>query len=627
MKEESEALLSLKRIRKLNSEDKQALEALCHEIRETLIDAVSECGGHLSSNLGIVELTVGLHIAFDSPTDKLVFDVGHQGYVHKLLTGRYPLFKVLRQKGGLSGFLKRSESEHDAFQAGHSSTSISAALGMAYARDQAGLDYHVVPIIGDGALTGGMAFEALNHLGHCQKKVIVILNDNDMSISENVGGLNKHLSKIRTNPHYYKAKLDVQHLIKRIPKLGGAFVDAISRIKDGIKQVILPSMLFEELGMTYIGPVDGHNMKDILSALEMAKHVEGPVIVHFITQKGRGYAPALNNPEQFHGIGAFERSSGLVKGKSNSKGFSEVFGETLSRLASNDPKIIAISAAMPTGTGLKSFVKQFPDQFVDVGIAEQHAVTLAAGMAIQGLKPIFAVYSTFLQRAYDQVLHDVCIQNLPVVFAIDRAGLVGNDGETHHGVYDLAFLLHIPNLTLIAPKDGNDLRAALEFALDSPDGPVAIRYPRGTAYSYQESFQCTLEDEWDDQGSTVTLVAIGTMHAKATEAIKILSIQGIKVNLWSKKWLKDSRHGENLDKLKRSKQIITLEDHAIIGGYGQLLSALCQKEGMSIHFTHLGIPDTFVGHGDTEALFEELGLTPMNIAKTIVEVINETKTR
>lgn len=626
MKEKSEALMSLKHIRGLKSDDLKSFDLLCHEIREVLIDAVSECGGHLASNLGIVELTVALHIAFDSPKDKLIFDVGHQGYVHKLLTGRYPLFKVLRKKGGLSGFLKRSESDHDAFQAGHSSTSISAALGMAYARDQAGLDYHVVPIIGDGALTGGMAFEALNHLGHTQKKVIVILNDNDMSISENVGGLNKHLSKIRTNPNYYKAKHGVQQVIKRIPKFGGPFVDAISRIKDGIKQIVLPSMLFEELGITYIGPVDGHNMRDILSALEMAKQVEGPVIVHFITQKGRGYAPALDNPEQFHGINPFDRSTGVVKSKASSKSFSDVFGETITQLARKNSKIFAISAAMPTGTGLKHFVKEFPDRFVDVGIAEQHAVTLAAGMAIQGLKPVFAVYSTFLQRAYDQVLHDVCIQDLPVVFAIDRAGLVGNDGETHHGVYDLAFLLHIPNMTIIAPKDGNDLRAALIYAIDDAKGPVAIRYPRGTAYSYNESFVCTLEDEWIDQGSHVTLVAVGTMHAKAVEAIKLLNEKGIFVNLLSKKWLKNRDQEEDLSLLKQSQVIVTLEDHSVIGGYGQRLSGLCNDQGHHFKFKHLGIPDTFVGHGDTEVLFEELGLTPLQIANTLTEVHHETKT-
>lgn len=618
--------MSLKHIRGLKSDDLKSFDQLCHEIREALIDAVAECGGHLASNLGIVELTVALHIAFDSPTDKLIFDVGHQGYVHKLLTGRYPLFKVLRKKGGLSGFLKRSESDHDVFQAGHSSTSISAALGMAYARDQAGLDYHVVPIIGDGALTGGMAFEALNHLGHSQKKVIVILNDNDMSISENVGGLNKHLSKIRTNPNYYKAKHGVSEVLKKIPKIGGPFADMISRVKAGIKQIVLPGMLFEELGMTYIGPVDGHNMRDILSALEMAKQVEGPVIVHFITQKGRGYAPALDNPEQFHGINPFERSTGEVKGKSSSKSFSDVFGETLIQLARKNPKILAISAAMPTGTGLKNFVKEFPERFVDVGIAEQHAVTLAAGMAIQGLRPIFAVYSTFLQRAYDQVLHDVCIQDLPVVFAIDRAGLVGNDGETHHGVYDLAFLLHIPNLTVLAPKDGNDLRAALVYAFTKAEGPVAIRYPRGTAYSYNESFQCDLEDEWIDQKSSITLVAVGTMHAKAVEAIKLLNEKGIAVNLLSKKWLKSRDHLEDLSLLSHSKTVVTLEDHSIIGGYGQLLSGICNEQGLAARFKHLGIPDAFVGHGDTEALFEELKLTPSLIADTLIEVLHESKT-
>lgn len=623
MTEKTEDALSLTYIKGLTSEQQDLLDALCTEIRQVLIEAVAECGGHLASNLGVVELTVALHMAFDSPKDKLIFDVGHQGYVHKLLTGRYPLFKVLRKKGGLSGFLKRSESEHDIFQAGHSSTSISAALGMAFARDHAGDTYHIVPIIGDGALTGGMAFEALNHLGHTQKKVIVILNDNDMSISENVGGLNQHLSRIRTNPAYYKAKHDLEDMIKRIPKVGSHLVEAISKIKKGVKQIVLPSMLFEELGLTYIGPVDGHNIKVTLSALEMAKKVHGPVIVHVVTQKGRGYAPALNNPEMYHGISPFHVATGSLKSTSTSKTFSDVFSDCMLRLAEKDSKLVAISAAMPSGTGLKAFADQYPSRFIDVGIAEQHAVTLAAGMALEGLKPVFAVYSTFLQRAYDQIIHDVCIQQLPVILAIDRAGLVGNDGETHHGVYDIAYLLHMPNMTLIAPKDGNDLCAALKYALVQKQGPIAIRYPRGTAFSYYEPYDCVLEDEWDDQGSAVTLVAVGTMYAKAVEVVKRFNEKGLAINLLGKKWLKNGPSDEWIKHLSQSTTVFTLEDGSIVGGYGQYLSALCQEKGYRSRFIFLGVPDSFVGHGDTESLFEDLQLNPDGIFKTIDEVLNE----
>ena len=508
------------------------LEKVAQEIRALLVSTVSQTGGHLAPNLGVVELTLAMHMVFDSPRDKMVWDVGHQAYVHKILTGRQDKFSTLRQTGGLSGFPKIAESPHDAFGTGHSSTSISAALGIALARDMAGEANHVIAVIGDGSLTGGQAYEAMNHAGHLGINLTVILNDNEMSISKNVGAISEYLAKMRTTPTYSKVKNDLEHLLRRF---GDNVAKTAERLKGSLKYLLVPGVFFEELGFTYLGPIDGHNLPLLLEVLQSAKAVAGPVLIHVVTCKGKGYGPAECNPDKFHGISPFCIETGKVNQSGNGNPtYTQVFGETLIELATNDPDILAITAAMPDGTGLKKFAAQFPKRFFDVGIAEPHAITLAAGLASQGKKPLVAVYSTFAQRAYDQILHDVCLQNLPVVFVLDRAGVVGEDGPTHHGLFDYSYLRHIPNLTILAPKDENELRHSLYTAFQLP-GPVVVRYPRGQgpgaplATTWQ--LLTAAEEEFIPKDCQAVMVSIGVMWQSCRMAQEILAARNIPVGI------------------------------------------------------------------------------------------------
>ena len=599
------------------------LNELSDELRSFLLESVSQTGGHLASNLGITELTVGLHCVFDSPCDKIVFDVGHQAYVHKLLTGRKEQFSTLRQLDGLSGFLKKCESAHDIFEAGHSSTSISAGLGLAIARDMSGENHHVISVIGDGAMTGGMAFEALNHAGHTKTRLIVVLNDNEMSIDENVGGLARYLSRLRTTRGYNRAKDEVETFLNRIPGIGKNFAKSIQKAKDSLKYFLVAGVLFEELGFTYLGPIDGHDIESIKDVLTLAKKVQGPVVVHVITKKGLGYTPAEEKPDDYHGVGPFDIETGSPVSKAMEAGFSKVFGEALCELAAEDPRIVGITAAMPSGTGMTRFKKEHPDRFIDVGIAEQHAVTLSAGLATAGMRPIFAVYSTFLQRAYDQMLHDVCMQNLPVIFAIDRAGLVGQDGETHHGVFDLSYLMHMPNMTILAPKDGLELKAMLRYAL-TLNGPDAIRYPRGSAFIEKSSHpeglitcpMCHLTT-----GNAV-IFAVGTMYHTAESAIEIMNEKGLKCSLVHPRVLKPFQTEQLMEILNRYDHFFVLEDNVRMGGYGtEVLNALQTHRTKAFTFNSLSFPDKFIEHGTMPELFKRYELDAESVSRRIIDVV------
>lgn len=507
------------------------LNTLAKEIREFLIENLSVTGGHLAPNLGVVELTLALHYIFDSPKDKLIWDVGHQAYVHKMLTGRMERFHTLRQYKGLCGYPKCSESEHDVWETGHSSTSLSAAMGMAIARDLKGERSKVVAIIGDGALTGGMAFEAMNHMGHEKRDVTVILNDNEMSIAPNVGALHNYLGKLRTNDGYKRVKEEVESLLKKVPAVGGTMAKLAERLKDGLKYLMVSGILFEELGFTYLGPVDGHDLPTLMEALRQAAYTKGPVLVHVITKKGKGYTPAEADSDVFHGVGTYKIESGEVLKTEGPPSYTSIFARTIEKLAETDQRIVAITAAMPGGTGLSRFASKYPERFFDVGIAEQHATTMAAGIATQGLKPVFAVYSTFLQRGYDQLVHDVCRQNLNVLFAIDRAGLVGADGETHQGVFDIAYMRSLPNMTIMMPKDENELQHMLYTALQYNDGPIAVRYPRGNGEGVEldtEYKQLPIgKAEILRPGSHVAILAFGNMVPTAQKAADTLAMEGI----------------------------------------------------------------------------------------------------
>ncbi len=599
------------------------LNELSDELRSFLLESVSQTGGHLASNLGITELTVGLHCVFDSPKDKIVFDVGHQAYVHKLLTGRKDQFCTLRQLDGLSGFLKKCESEHDIFEAGHSSTSISAGLGLALARDIAGEDHHVISVIGDGAMTGGMAFEAMNHAGHNKTRLIVVLNDNEMSIDENVGGLSRYLSRLRTTPGYTRAKDEVETFLNRIPGVGKPFAKSIQKAKDSLKYFLVAGILFEELGFTYLGPIDGHDIASVKDVFRLAKKVQGPVMVHVITKKGLGYTPAEEKPDDFHGVAPFHIETGKPLAKAKEAGFSEVFGNALCTLATEDPRIIGVTAAMPSGTGMGRFKREFPKRFIDVGIAEQHGVTMSAGLATAGMRPVFAVYSTFLQRGYDQILHDVCMQNLPVIFAIDRAGLVGQDGETHHGVFDLSYLMHMPNMTILAPKDGLELQAMMRYAL-TLNGPTAIRYPRGSAHIENSSnpeglIECPMCHL--TEGNAV-IFAVGTMYHTAQAAIRILKEKGVSCSLVHPRVLKPFQIEHLSEILNRYDHFFVLEDNVRTGGYGtEVLSALQEQRSRTYTYHSLSFPDKFVEHGTIPELFERYGLDADSISRRIIEVV------
>ena len=589
------------------------MELLAVEIREFLIDKVSKTGGHLASNLGVVELTLGLHHVFDSPKDKLIFDVGHQSYVHKILTGRIDEFDHLRQFGGMSGFPKTKESEHDVYETGHSSTSISAAAGMAAARDIKGEDHEVIAVIGDGSLTGGMAYEALNNVGVSKSKVIVILNDNGMSISHNIGGVSQHLDKLRTSTGYAKAKMTAKKAIKRIPGIGERMYEGIDLAKDRLKYAMMHGgVIFEELGFTYLGPIDGHNLHDVIDALHLAKTSPDPVLVHVITKKGKGYKNAERDPNNFHGVGPFDPETGALK-SSGGMTYSKVFGMTCEELAAVRDDVVAISAAMGDATGLGGFYQKYPDRFFDVGIAEAHGVTFAAGLAKCGVRPIVAIYSSFLQRAYDQIIEDVALQNLPVVFGIDRAGVVGADGETHHGVFDLSYLLPIPNMTILTPKDGYQLASMLRYAV-TLNGPVAIRYPRGGC-EYHELSKTVFDGRniRAKAGKDVDIWACGRMVKVAEEAAAKLAAKGIDAGIVEVASVKPlDLSALNVDD---NQLLVTLEDNLLAGGFGETFAAQTGAGNVLM----IGWPDKFVEHGDCDTLYKEYGMDADSIVERICE--------
>ena len=594
----------------------EELDVLGQEIRQFLIEKISATGGHLASNLGVVELTMAIYRTFDLPEDKVIWDVGHQAYTHKILSGRKD-FDDLRQFGGISGFPKRAESPCDSFNTGHSSTSISAGLGMAIGRDLRGEDYHVISIIGDGALTGGMAYEALNNAARINKNFIIILNDNNMSISENVGGMSKYLSGIRTGAGYNDLKRQITDLLEKVPVAGPRMIRRISMIKQGLKQLLIPGMLFEDMGITYLGPVDGHDVKQLSRVLNEAKRLDHAVLVHVLTKKGKGYAPAEKNPSAFHGVNPFDISTGKPKKAKTAPSYTDVFSKKLVELAGRDKRIVAITAAMPDGTGLTRFKNEFPDRFFDVGIAEQHAVTSAAGMAAAGMRPVVAVYSSFLQRGFDQILHDVCIQNLPVVFAVDRAGLVGSDGETHQGIFDLSYLTCIPNMAVLAPKNRWELEKELEFAFQYP-GPIAIRYPRGEGYQGLKEYQAPVEfrrGELISEGEGIALLAVGSMVSTAEHIRDKLKEEGYDLTLANGRFIKPI-DVKLVDRLAATYDcIVTLEENVLQGGFGLQVTSYVHKHYPDVRVLNIALPDAYVEHGNVSLLREALGIDSDSIIR------------
>lgn len=597
------------------------LPALAEEIREFIIESLSKTGGHLASNLGVVELTIAMHRVFDLPKDKLIWDVGHQSYTHKILTGRKDGFETLRREGGISGFPKRSESDCDVFDTGHSSTSISAGVGYVRARELKKENYSVVSIIGDGALTGGMAYEALNNATSLKSNFIIVLNDNEMSITENVGGMSSYLSGLRTASAYTGFKMDVTKALNRIPGIGPGMVDAMRKTKSSIKQIIIPGMLFEDMGLTYLGPVDGHNIPQLIKTFQEAKRFEGPILVHVLTQKGRGYEPAMRHPARFHGAGPFDVKTGLPVGKSNPT-YTDVFSTVMRKMGDRRKDVAAVTAAMMTGVGLKRFSNMFPDRCFDVGIAEEHAVTFAAALSLGGITPVVAIYSSFLQRAYDQIMHDVCMQNLHVVFAIDRAGLVGYDGETHHGIFDLSYLGSMPNMTILAPKNLWELSDMIKFAVDY-DGPIAVRYPRGEAYTGLKEFRapiCLGKSEVIHEGSRVALLAVGSMVKMAEEVQKQL-----KERMDMDAALVNARFVKPIDEeLLRSfadtyELVVTLEENVKDGGFGERVLAFAEEEDLPFGVEIIALPDRFIPHGSVSYQMKQVGFTPEDICGRIEE--------
>ena len=597
------------------------LPALAEEIREFIIESLSKTGGHLASNLGVVELTIAMHRVFDLPKDKLIWDVGHQSYTHKILTGRKDGFETLRREGGISGFPKRSESDCDVFDTGHSSTSISAGVGYVRARELKKENYSVVSIIGDGALTGGMAYEALNNAASLKSNFIIVLNDNEMSITENVGGMSSYLSGLRTASAYTDFKMDVTKALNRIPGIGPGMVDAMRKTKSSIKQIIIPGMLFEDMGLTYLGPVDGHNIPQLIKTFQEAKRFEGPILVHVLTQKGRGYEPAMRHPARFHGAGPFDVKTGLPVGKSNPT-YTDVFSTVMRKMGDRRKDVAAVTAAMMTGVGLKRFSNMFPDRCFDVGIAEEHAVTFAAALSLGGITPVVAIYSSFLQRAYDQIMHDVCMQNLHVVFAIDRAGLVGYDGETHHGIFDLSYLGSMPNMTILAPKNLWELSDMIKFAVDY-DGPIAVRYPRGEAYTGLKEFRapiCRGKSEVIHEGSRVALLAVGSMVKMAEEVQKQL-----KERMDMDAALVNARFVKPIDEeLLRSfadtyELVVTLEENVKDGGFGERVLAFAEEEDLPFGVEIIALPDRFIPHGSVSYQMKQVGFTPEDICGRIEE--------
>lgn len=597
------------------------LPALAEEIRKFIIESLSKTGGHLASNLGVVELTIAMHRVFNLPKDKLIWDVGHQSYTHKILTGRKDGFETLRREGGISGFPKRSESDCDVFDTGHSSTSISAGVGYVRARELKKENYSVVSIIGDGALTGGMAYEALNNAASLKSNFIIVLNDNEMSITENVGGMSSYLSGLRTASAYTDFKMDVTKALNRIPGIGPGMVDAMRKTKSSIKQIIIPGMLFEDMGLTYLGPVDGHNIPQLIKTFQEAKRFEGPILVHVLTQKGRGYEPAMRHPARFHGAGPFDVKTGLPVGKSNPT-YTDVFSTVMRKMGDRRKDVAAVTAAMMTGVGLKRFSNMFPDRCFDVGIAEEHAVTFAAALSLGGITPVVAIYSSFLQRAYDQIMHDVCMQNLHVVFAIDRAGLVGYDGETHHGIFDLSYLGSMPNMTILAPKNLWELSDMIKFAVDY-DGPIAVRYPRGEAYTGLKEFRapiCLGKSEVIHEGSRVALLAVGSMVKMAEEVQKQL-----KERMDMDAALVNARFVKPIDEeLLRSfadtyELVVTLEENVKDGGFGERVLAFAEEEDLPFGVEIIALPDRFIPHGSVSYQMKQVGFTPEDICGRIGE--------
>ena len=621
----------LNRIQKANDIKKRPARlypVLAQEIRDFLIENVSRTGGHLASNLGAVELTMALHLCLHLPEDKIIYDVGHQSYVHKLLTGRRDGFATLRKSGGMCGFPKRKESEYDCFGTGHSSTSIAAAMGFAVARDLKKKKETIVAVIGDGALSGGLAYEALNNLALFRKEkknIIIILNDNKMSISENVGGMSRYLNDIRSRKSYGEFKDNVEQAIKNIPGVGDSMVRTIKRSKDSIKQLFIPGMLFENMGITYYGPVDGHDIFAMIHAINRARNMQGPILIHVMTKKGKGYPIAENNPEKFHGIEPFDVKTGKPLKKKTADSCTDVFSKTLLEIAKEKDNVVAITAAMPSGTGLAAFKKVCPERFFDVGIAEEYAVTFAAGMAASGMKPVVAVYSSFLQRAYDQILHDVCIQKLPVFFCVDRSGLVGADGETHQGIFDISYLSHIPNLVLMAPKNKYEMEDMMHFAIDY-DGPAAMRYPRGEAFAGLKNFRPPVElgrSESIYKGKTVVILSVGNMMEEVLKTVDLLKEQGMQPGLINVRFIRPMDEEMLHDLAERYPLLVTAEENVLSGGFGEEVSAFLHRNDYQNHLLTFGIPDCFVEHGSVEWQRQQMGIDAASMAARIMEKVSE----
>jgi len=613
-------------LRKLSQEE---LPALAGEVREEIINVVSRTGGHLASSLGVVDLTIALHYAFDTPKDRIVWDVGHQAYAHKILTGRRAQFSTLRQHGGMSGFPKREESPCDHFDVGHASTSISAALGMAAARDIKGEDYRVIAVIGDGSISAGLAFEGMNQAGHLKKNLVVILNDNEMSISPNVGALSSYLSRMMTGNFYTKFRQETKHFLQGIPRVGEAMFNIAKRTEDSIKGLMVPGMLFEDLGFQYVGPIDGHNIEHLLQTFNNIKDFTWPVLIHVITKKGKGCEFAECSPSQYHGTPPFDLVTGKTSKKAAVLSYTDVFGQTMIKLAADNEKIVAISAAMPEGTGLDKFSEQFPDRFFDVGIAESHGITFACGLAVEGLHPVAAIYSTFTQRAYDQIVHDLCLQNLPVTLALDRAGLVGEDGPTHHGVFDIAYLRHVPNMVLMAPKDENELQHMIKTAVEYP-GPTAVRYPRGTGYGVpmdQELKQLEIgKAELLMDGTDVAIISIGNMVYPAMEAAKRLAGDGISATVVNARFVKPLDGELILRVAKKTGRVVTVEEHALMGGFGSAVLESLDAAGMTgVKSLRIGLPDAYIEHGTQALLRKKYGLDADGIYSSVREFVMQSR--
>jgi len=607
-----DSIRNSKDLRTLTPKD---LPELAAEVRQEIINVVSKTGGHLASSLGVVDLTIALHYAFDTPKDRIVWDVGHQAYAHKILTGRRAQFSTLRQYGGISGFPKRSESPCDHFDVGHASTSISAALGMVVARDIKGEDYRVIAVIGDGSISAGLAFEGLNQAGDLQRKLIVVLNDNEMSINHNVGALSSYLGRLMSGQFYTKLRIETKNFLQGIPRVGESMFNFAKKAEESLKGLIAPGILFEELGFQYIGPIDGHNIDHLLETFNNIKNLEWPVLVHVVTKKGKGCEFAECDPSRYHGTPPFDPLTGMTASKTQSQtifSYTEVFGETMLRLAENNNKIVAISAAMSDGTGLDKFAEKYPDRFFDVGLAESHGVTFACGLAVEGLHPVAAIYSTFTQRAYDQIVHDLCLQNLPVTLALDRAGLVGEDGPTHHGVFDIAFLRHVPHMVLMSPKDENELQHMLKTAVEHP-GPTAIRYPRGAGFGVPMDQELKILEigkaELLRDGSDVAIIAIGNMVYPSLDVAKRLSAEGVSVAVVNARFVKPLDEELILRIAKKTNRIVTVEEHVVQAGFGSaVLECLDANKLIGVKTLRLGLPDVFIEHGAQKVLRKNYGL-------------------